>query len=330
MEILRTLLSLWIIMMIVLMQLSSNVEGRHHNHKISKKQNHKSSPVSIVPAYAPSPGDNANADENSPPPQPPDVVPSDPIDLPPGNSPTTSEDCAFDVRDYGAAGDGETDDTAAFRAAWKAACQVESAVILVPAEHTFMITSTIFSGPCQPGLVLQVDGVLMPPNGPDCWPKADSDKQWLVFYRLNNMTLTGTGVIEGNGDKWWELPCKPHRGPNGSTLPGPCNSPAMIRFFMSTNLAVTNIRIQNSPQFHMKFDGCEGVFIERLSISSPKLSPNTDGIHIENTKSVGIYNSVIGNGIISLSLIIIRFELNTNNECATIMHDKYLSNKRFG
>lgn len=59
---------------------------------------------------------------------------------------------------------------------------------------------------------------------------------------------------------------------------------------------VSGLRIQNSPQFHMKFDGCQGVLIDKLSISSPKLSPNTDGIHIENTKYVGIYNSVIANG----------------------------------
>lgn len=65
---------------------------------------------------------------------------------------------------------------------------------------------------------------------------------------------------------------------------------------MSSNLVVSGLRIQNSPQFHMKFDGCEGVLIDKLSISSPKLSPNTDGIHIENTKYVGIYNSVIANG----------------------------------
>lgn len=70
----------------------------------------------------------------------------------------------------------------------------------------------------------------------------------------------------------------------------------MIRFFMSTNLVVSGLCIQNSPMFHMKFDGCEEVLIEKLSISSPKLSPNTDGIHIENTKSVGIYDSMIANG----------------------------------
>ena len=57
----------------------------------------------------------------------------------------------------------------------------------------------------------KVDGVLMPPDGPDRWPEADSHKQWLVFYQLDDMKLTGNGIIEGNGQKWWELPCKPHR-----------------------------------------------------------------------------------------------------------------------
>lgn len=65
---------------------------------------------------------------------------------------------------------------------------------------------------------------------------------------------------------------------------------------MSSNLIVADLRIQNSPQFHIKFDGCDRVLIDKLSISSPALSPNTDGIHIENTKSVGIYNSDIANG----------------------------------
>ena len=65
---------------------------------------------------------------------------------------------------------------------------------------------------------------------------------------------------------------------------------------MSSNLTVRDLCIENSPQFHVKFDGCDGVHIEGLSISSPALSPNTDGIHIENTKSVGIYNSMISNG----------------------------------
>ncbi|CAL5415215.1 hypothetical protein CsSME_00032963 [Camellia sinensis var. sinensis] len=264
-----------IVITIALSQNSSNVEGRAHFHKEHKGPSvyalSSQDPVSQSPAYSP-----VQSDTNEP-----------------GNS---SSDCIFDVTSFGAIGDGSADDTAAFRAAWKAACDIESGVLLAPSNYIFMITSTIFSGPCKPGLVFQVDGVLMPPNGPDCWPKSDSNREWLVFYRLDQMTFTGTGTIEGNGEQWWELPCKPHRGPNGSTLPGPCDSPTLIHFFMSSDLVVSGLRIQNSPQFHMKFDSCTGVLIEKLFISSPKLSPNTDGIHIEGTKHVGIYNSVIGNG----------------------------------
>ncbi|XP_010276517.1 PREDICTED: polygalacturonase At1g48100-like [Nelumbo nucifera] len=274
MENLRGFLLIWVVSIFLSFNLI-NVESRYHFHK---KQKSKSSNAGI-------------SFWQSPPANPPDAddPPTDP-----GYS--TSEPCVFDVTSFGAVGDGSTDDTDAFMAAWKAACAAESGVLLAPSDYVFLIRSTIFSGPCRPGFVFQVEGILMPPDGPDCWPKSDSNKQWLVFYRIDGMTLTGCGTIEGNGQKWWELPCKPHRGPNGTTLPGPCDSPALIRFFMSSNVVVSGLRIQNSPQFHMKFDGCEEVLIEQLSISSPARSPNTDGIHIENTKSVGIYNSIIANG----------------------------------
>lgn len=259
------------------------LEARHHLHHGWRKNPENKN---AVPAPSPSP------DEEGDDPPPPAPAPAPAPDI------INSSSCIFDVTSFGAVGDGATDDTAAFRSAWKAACQVQNAVVLAPSPLVFLITSTIFSGPCQPGLVFQVDGVIMPPDGPDCWPKSDSRRQWLVFYRLDEMSLTGTGTIEGNGHQWWDLPCKPHKGPNGSTLPGPCDSPALIRFFMSSNLVVSGLRIQNSPQFHIKFDGCQIVLIHRLSISSPKFSPNTDGIHIENTKSVGIYDSVIANGML--------------------------------
>ncbi|KAM6565696.1 hypothetical protein CsatA_024824 [Cannabis sativa] len=292
MEMVRGLLLIfWIIVII------NNVEGRFHYHKKQNKNNNESPTpsASVVPS---------DPSSSPPPSSSPVVVPSDPYVNNPAPAPedddTTTgggDNCTtFDVMSFGAVGDGVADDTAAFKEAWKAACGVESGVVLAPADYCFKITSTIFSGPCSPGLMFQVDGVLMTPDGPEEWPKADSRKQWLVFYRLDNMSFTGTGTIQGNGEKWWDLPCKPHRGPNGSTKSGPCDSPALIRFFMSNNLVVKGLSIKNSPMFHMKFDGCEGVLIDGISISSPKLSPNTDGIHIENTKSVGIYNSMIANG----------------------------------
>ncbi|KAG0475934.1 hypothetical protein HPP92_012775 [Vanilla planifolia] len=204
--------------------------------------------------------------------------------IPPSPSPSTASPPSnvFDVRDFGAVGDGVADDTEAFRSAWDSACQsAVSGVLLAPLGHAFMIRSTIFAGPCVGRLVFQVDGVLMPPDGPDSWPRNNSRRQWLVFYRADGVSLKGGGLIDGRGHKWWDLPCKPHKA---------------LRFFMSSNLTVHGLKIENSPQFHFRFDNCNNVTVDSITISSPALSPNTDGIHVENSNSVGIYNSIISNG----------------------------------
>ncbi|XXG84613.1 hypothetical protein AAC387_Pa10g2098 [Persea americana] len=216
-ELPRGLLFIWILAAISMLNVH-NSQGRTHFHKKKSHGSKSAGPVPQPPAYYPTPS-------------PPDSS---------GSGDSSPDGCSFDVRSYGAVGDGSTDDTDAFKLAWKDACASESAVLLVPSDYNFMITSTIFSGPCKRGLVFQ--------------------------------------------------------GPNGSTLPGPCDSPALIRFFMSSNLVLSNLRIQNSPQFHVKFDGCSNVLIQSISIDSPALSPNTDGIHVEGTKSVSIYNSEISNG----------------------------------
>ncbi|CAN1196405.1 Polygalacturonase At1g48100 [Linum perenne] len=208
--------------------------------------------------------------------------------LPPTPAPTPAPASAYDdgqgvldVRRFGAIGDGVTDDTIAFKMAWDAACQVGSSVIRVPKGFTFMIQPTIFTGPCQSGVIFQVDGTITPPDGPDSWPEKTSKRQWLVFYKVNEMSLVGGGGFNGRGQKWWDLPCKPHKA---------------IRFFMSSNLTVQGIRIKDSPQFNFRFDNCKNVHIESIHIMAPALSPNTDGIHIENTNGVGIYNSIVSNG----------------------------------
>ncbi|KAK8654411.1 hypothetical protein V6N13_128379 [Hibiscus sabdariffa] len=246
-----------------------HTKHKHHGH------HHKISEISAPPLSAPDP--------------------SDPL-APEPSSPPDDSTGVFDVRRFGAVGDGVTDDTEAFKMAWDSACQVNPSIIHVPNGFSFMIQSTIFTGPCQGGLVFQVDGTLMPPDGPDVWPKNNSKRQWLVFYKINEMSLQGGGVIDGRGQKWWDLPCKPHKGINGTTLPGPCDSPIAIRFFMSSNLTVKGLKVKDSPQFNFRFDGCQNVHVESLHITAPVLSPNTDGIHIENTNGVEIYNSVISNG----------------------------------
>lgn len=204
----------------------------------------------------------------------------------------------FDVQALGAIGDGVADDTQAFVTAWGFACQShsQSSTLLVPQGYTFMVKSIIFAGPCQFGLTFQIEGVIVAPDGPESWPKNTSLRKWLVFFRANGLILRGGGVIDGRGEKWWNLPCKPHRGINGTKLAGPCDSPTSLRFLSTSSVTVHGINLQNSPQFHIRFDNCRNVIVNNITINSPAVSPNTDGVHVRNTVSVGIYNSLISNG----------------------------------
>ncbi|KDP23351.1 hypothetical protein JCGZ_23184 [Jatropha curcas] len=263
----------------------SSIEGRFY--AFTRQENlHTVSkiwlPPSAAPAFAPLPASPYISSVPSPAPAP-------------APAPSFTRKI-FNVVSFGAVGNGESDDTQAFKMAWDAACsQTAFSVLLAPAGYSFLIFPTIFAGPCKGGLVFQIDGTIIPPDGPESWPKNASKRNWLIFYKINEMLMQGGGVIDGKGEKWWKLPCKPHnKGSNAH--PGPCDSPVAIRFFMSSNLTVQGLKMKNSPQFHFRFDNCQNIHVEMLNIKAPALSPNTDGIHIENTNNVHIYNSVVSNG----------------------------------
>lgn len=106
---------------------------RHYHTKHKHRHSHKSSNISQPPSTSPEPAEPPYNDGNS-----------------------YNSTGLFDVRNFGAVGDGIADDTEAFKMAWDTACQSDSAVILVPYGFSFMIQSTIFTGPCQGGLIFQV------------------------------------------------------------------------------------------------------------------------------------------------------------------------------
>jgi len=72
-------------------------------------------------------------------------------------SPNANGPFVFNVKSFGAVGDGVSDDTEAFKLAWDAACHAEeSGTLFVPKGHIFMIQSTTFTGPCNSKLTFKV------------------------------------------------------------------------------------------------------------------------------------------------------------------------------
>lgn len=177
---------------------------------------------------------------------------------------------------------------------------------------------------------IQLDGKIIAPTNSGAW--GSGILQWLEFSKLKGITLTGKGIIDGQGSVWW------HDAPSSygtaddsasSALKGnmPGTKPTVIilsitvhfqilamlvqtnhswlnlliclqalRFYGSSGVTVTGITIQNSQQTHLKFDDCTAVQVSDFTASSPGDSPNTDGIHLQNSQDVTIYSSTLACG----------------------------------
>ncbi|XP_016574353.2 polygalacturonase At1g48100 isoform X1 [Capsicum annuum] len=225
--------------------------------------------------------------------------------------PSIQNSYIFNVLDYGAKGDGTTDDTKAFEATWIEACNDEGSTIMVPPDYGFLVGPIIFSGlHCEENIVFQLDGRIIAPTNPKVWGSSGL-LQWLEFSKLNGISIKGKGIIDGQGSVWWENAPLEDQGDDSeqdvyaprivlisstSKRKMPRTRPAALRFYGCSNVVVTGIIIQNSPKAHLKFDNCAAVQVSGITVSSPGDSPNTDGIHLQNSQNVVINSSDIACG----------------------------------
>ncbi|CAL5376124.1 unnamed protein product [Camellia sinensis] len=72
----------------------------------------------------------------------------------------------------------------------------------------------------------------MPPDGPDLWLDSNRKHQWLIFYRINEISLQGGGLIDGRGKKWGDLPCKPHKIGNGWNIVRGASKDYILNFWI--------------------------------------------------------------------------------------------------
>lgn len=111
----------------------------------------------------------------------------------------------------------------------------------------------------------------------------------LYAENAENISVTGFGVIDGNGKKWWQL----FRNER-EKLKFP--RPNLISFQECTRITIRDVRLTNSPSWTVHPILCENITIDNVSILNPADSPNTDGIDPESCKNVRISNCHIDVG----------------------------------
>ncbi|KAJ4959796.1 hypothetical protein NE237_019706 [Protea cynaroides] len=202
----------------------------------------------------------------------------------------------FSLLNYGAIGDGVTDDSQkylcmAFQEAWNIVCNssLPSPVLYVPPHKTFLLHPLVLNGPCKSNNVqIEILGNMVAPSDPSEWQCESHENtyhcpSWLEFNHVNDLYITGGEgdfMIDGRGQNWWNLSC--HK--------------TMFVIRHSNNVHIGNLNIVNSPNMHMFFQDSTLVYAYNINISSPGTSPNTDGIHIQHSQNVFVYDSHISTG----------------------------------
>ncbi|CAI8617036.1 unnamed protein product [Vicia faba] len=187
----------------------------------------------------------------------------------------------YNVMDFGAVGDGKTDDAQAFASAWSKACQAGGmSTLVIPSGKSFLVTKVNFNGPCNAKILIKFQGQIIAP------PKSGwkSEAYLISIEHVNGLTIDGNdqGGVDGDGSTWWD--CKS------------CNRPDVLFFNACNDLSVNKLKISNSPRAHVAVTQCNHATFSGISIDSPATSPNTDGFDISFSTYVLIQDSNIKSG----------------------------------
>jgi len=195
----------------------------------------------------------------------------------------------FDVQSYGAKPG--ADIAQALTSAWKKACAAGGSSKVVIPEGTYKSGPVTFEGPCKGPIEVQLDGTLQAPA--DATPHKGGG--WLVFLRVEDFTLSGTGTLDGQGTNSYKAN---HCGPNVN-----CDLyPTSLRLDFITNGVVTGITSKDAKSFHINLFGCKNMTVEHVTITAPATSHNTDGIHIGRSSGITVADTTIATGDDCVSL----------------------------
>ena len=221
------------------------------------------------------------------------------------------------VRDYGARGDGVTDDTPALTAALLACRDAGGGILRVPPGDYLTGIVQLYS---HTTLLLEKGARLLGSPHLDAHLHGDAVGGILFACDAHHITVCGEGTIDGNAPHFFhenELH-SPHpdydadRTYQGSDYgsPSPEHGPLkpkarpgnLIVFAGCSDVLIEGIRVTGATYWTFHLADCEDVVIRHLRIENDPRHPNNDGIHLTTCRRAVVEDCVIHTGDDSIAV----------------------------
>lgn len=164
--------------------------------------------------------------------------------------------------------------------------------VVIPQGHTFYMYAANMSNLVD--VTFEINGVLKYTDEIKQWPTKNF--ALLYFTDCEGIHVHGTGMIDGQGMKWWRY-----------AYSGRDYRPDMLSFKYTRDIVVSNLYLYSSPKYSINFVDCADIVVHDVTIfinstvsrgrdhhASAVYALNTDGIDIA-AYNVTVYNNHITN-----------------------------------
>ncbi|HBO65390.1 glycosyl hydrolase family 28 protein [Ruminococcus sp.] len=212
----------------------------------------------------------------------------------------------YDVRNYGAVGDGKTLNTAAIQKAIDDCASKNGGTVLLE-DGTYMTGSIVLRS--NVNLHIEQNAVLL--GSPNCgdYPEKQNLKHvisenlprtrnasMIFAEECENISITGMGKIDCNGTRFVREKQGEWTGWRFERIDAP-TPPRVVFFAGCRNIKIEDITMLNQPSgWSYWIHDCDYVVFDKCKILAEVRYPNNDGIHINSSRNVTVSNCDIVTG----------------------------------